>query len=70
MNLEELKILLRDTAEDINKISNIPSDMPFQDKVILVQVRQELYKVLMKILDLAEGKKVVKDKKDKYHVLT
>jgi len=66
---DEIINLIKQGMDEIRDINEIPADIPFDEKVILVQARQETFKSLQKILDLAEAKKSTEGKPKKHELL-
>ena len=70
-SVEEIIQLIKEDMADVRDINTIPRDLPFQDKTVLLQARQEIYKTLELLLGKIEGKESTgKHPKDKFGPLT
>lgn len=69
MNLLQLKNFLKEVTTRARNIDNIPNTLSPKEKLIEMSAHRKLYESLTHILDIAEGKRSVKDKKDKFYWL-
>ena len=67
MNYAEFKSYIKEEAEKIRCIDNIPKDLSPEKKIIVIEARQELYLVLSHLLENADKERsALKGKKDKF----
>lgn len=69
MNLEQFKTFISQSADNIRNIDSIPDDLSPEEKLIELSARKKVYGILTVILEISEGKKVGKDKRDKHYWL-
>ncbi len=70
MNYSEFKSYIKEKAEEVRCIDNIPKDLPPERKMILIEARQELYATLNYLLENADKERsALKGKKDKLFYL-
>lgn len=69
MNLIQLKDYIKKVAERARNVDNIPKGLSPKQKIIDIEASLKLYRALTYILNIAEGKRSSKDKKDNLYWL-